>query len=171
MDADRLNETHAPRTRTRFQATKGFTPTPTRARTMTGSKLPKREVSRREIIAHLDKESRTNERRDTRGKIAEALKEVRELLAREPRHPGEDTPDSLHTTREAALWEGVSQKTIARRCIRGEYPGAIRTNGKGGHWRIPGSAIDARREGLDPGANESPNPDPSGPGKGPKKAA
>ena len=52
------------------------------------------------------------------------------------------------TAKETADYERVSTRTINDRCLRGEYPGAFRTQGDSGHWRIPVSGILLRREQL-----------------------
>ena len=56
--------------------------------------------------------------------------------------------EEVFTTQQAATRERVSTRTINDRCLRGEYPGAYRTQGNTGHWRIPISGIFLRREGL-----------------------
>jgi hypothetical protein len=57
----------------------------------------------------------------------------------------ESTPGQVLTVSEAADREAVSARTVRDRCDRGEYPGAFRTQGATGHWRIPRRAIEERR--------------------------
>lgn len=52
------------------------------------------------------------------------------------------------TTKEAAAWEGVSERTIRRRCREGDYPGAEKTS-EGGDWRIPASDLRDDQEEAD----------------------
>jgi len=49
------------------------------------------------------------------------------------------------TSTEAAELEGICPRTITLRCNAGEYPGAYRTQGDRGRWRIPLSALAKRR--------------------------
>lgn len=56
--------------------------------------------------------------------------------------------DRVLTAKETADYERASPRTINDRCLRGEYPGAYRTQGDSGHWRIPVSGILLRRERL-----------------------
>lgn len=80
-------------------------------------------------------------------RILESVVElIREHLATEP--DGHMSEGCALSTGEVAEMEGVSRRTINNRCALGEYPGAYRTNGDRGHWRIPSSAIEARKSAV-----------------------
>lgn len=52
------------------------------------------------------------------------------------------------TTREVAELERVSAQSVSQLCAAGEFPGAYRSPGKRGRWRIPESAVLERRKRL-----------------------
>lgn len=54
--------------------------------------------------------------------------------------------DRTYTAAEVAEIERVNVQTIQAACREGRMPGAYRTDGNAGHWRIPESAIIAYRE-------------------------
>jgi hypothetical protein len=87
-------------------------------------------------------------------RILESVVElIREHLAKEPdSHRPEGRPLS---TSEVAEIEGVSRRTVNNRCALGEYPGAYRNNGERGHWRIPSSAIEARKSAVGHAASQN----------------
>jgi excisionase family DNA binding protein len=49
------------------------------------------------------------------------------------------------TTREAAAVMGLDSRTVERYCRAGRLPGAFKTSGETGDWRVPSTAIDAFR--------------------------
>lgn len=54
--------------------------------------------------------------------------------------------EDVFTTAEVAQMERVSAYTIMQACREGQMPGAYRTRGNTGQWRIPGSAVLAYRD-------------------------
>lgn len=76
------------------------------------------------------------------GAVSDILQEVRRRLPPEFRLLLELPP---LTTSQVAIMEGVSPQTIAERCRDSEYPGASKTDGPHGNWRIPIEAIAKRR--------------------------
>lgn len=61
------------------------------------------------------------------------LEEARQIDGVPTRH--------LMTTKEAAFVLSVSPRTVARRCKRGGFPGAVKTSGDDGEWRIPSDEV------------------------------
>lgn len=53
------------------------------------------------------------------------------------------------TTEEAAAILPLKRDTISRKCSAGEFPGARKTGGEGGHWMIPWESIYAYLAGPD----------------------
>lgn len=49
------------------------------------------------------------------------------------------------TTREAAALLGLDSRTIERYCRAGRLPGAFKTSGETGDWRVPAAALEAFR--------------------------
>lgn len=56
---------------------------------------------------------------------------------------GVGTPERLMDTGEAAEILGLSQKTVRKWLRVGRFPGAQKTNGKEGEWRIPAREVHA----------------------------
>lgn len=53
--------------------------------------------------------------------------------------------EPVYTCREIAAIEKVTPAVISEKCKKGQYPGAYKTAGAGGSWRIPVSALEAYR--------------------------
>lgn len=54
--------------------------------------------------------------------------------------------EPVYTAAEVAAIEKVSAQTVALNCSAGHFPGAYRTSGAHGQWRIPESAVIAWRD-------------------------
>jgi len=92
---------------------------------------------------HLQEELARAQKYELQGKLEPYLLSLLEMY--DKASPRRDLPETLLKAQEVADLEGVSVRTVTLRCQRGEYPGAFRTGGTRGHWRIPRSALEARR--------------------------
>jgi len=77
------------------------------------------------------------ERHGAQGKIAQfyavVIAELEDLEA--------VSPEQKLTAQEVAEIEGVTDTTIRRQCKAGQWPGAEKTSGETGEWRIPARLV------------------------------
>ncbi len=75
------------------------------------------------------------------GATAPVAKLADVILHQLERLDGHDDAVRLMTTAEAATVLSVSEKTIRGWCGRRRFPGAAKTSGRNGDWRIPASDV------------------------------
>ena len=75
------------------------------------------------------------------GATAPVAKLANVILDQLERLDGHDGTARLMTTADAATVLRVSKKTIRGWCGKGRFPGATKTSGRSGDWRIPSSDV------------------------------
>lgn len=87
-----------------------------------------------ELVAELERQRAEAATRAYLAPVARVLDEVLAAVRRVDEMP---TAARLVSTREAGQFLGLAPKTVARWCAAGRFPGAVKTNGRRGDWRIP----------------------------------